>query len=104
MDNLANNVANAETHPHRNGAPFNGIGGLTAGQIEEGVAPARCAPPTPTRVCGIHKLSTDDSPGHRAYDPTHPDADEDGFVHYPNVNIATEMTDMLSATPLTRPM
>ena len=32
------------------------------------------------------------------FDPTHPDADEDGFVAYPNVDMVTEMTDMLSAS------
>jgi len=32
------------------------------------------------------------------YDPSHPDADENGYVTYPNVNIITEMTDLISAT------
>jgi flagellar basal-body rod protein FlgC len=32
------------------------------------------------------------------FDPTHPDANEDGFVAYPNVDMITEMTDMLSAS------
>lgn len=32
------------------------------------------------------------------YDPTHPDADEDGYVIYPNVNTVTEMTDMIDAS------
>ena len=32
------------------------------------------------------------------YDPTHPDADEDGYVYYPNVNTVTEMTDMIDAS------
>jgi flagellar basal-body rod protein FlgC len=32
------------------------------------------------------------------YDPTHPDADADGYVSYPNVNMVVEMTNMLSAT------
>src|SRR6266536_1491727 len=32
------------------------------------------------------------------YDPTHPDANDDGFVAYPNVDLVTEMTDMLSAS------
>jgi flagellar basal-body rod protein FlgC len=32
------------------------------------------------------------------YDPTHPDANADGYVEYPNVNLVTEMTNMLSAT------
>ena len=32
------------------------------------------------------------------YDPSHPDADEDGYVTYPNVNTVTEMTNMIDAT------
>ena len=34
----------------------------------------------------------------RVYDPAHPDADEDGYVWYPNVDIVTEMTNMIDAT------
>lgn len=34
----------------------------------------------------------------KAYDPAHPDADEDGYVYYPNVNIVTEMTDLIDAS------
>lgn len=32
------------------------------------------------------------------YDPSHPDADENGYVLYPNVNTVTEMTDMIDAS------
>lgn len=31
------------------------------------------------------------------YDPSHPDADADGYVHYPDVNVVTEMAGMISA-------
>ena len=31
------------------------------------------------------------------YDPNHPDADADGYVHYPDVNVVTEMAGMISA-------
>lgn len=31
------------------------------------------------------------------YDPSHPDADENGYVTYPNVNIVTEMTNMIDS-------
>ena len=31
------------------------------------------------------------------YDPSHPDADENGYVKYPNVNIVNEMTDLIDA-------
>lgn len=34
----------------------------------------------------------------KVYDPSHPDADEDGYVTYPNVNIVTEMTNLIDAS------
>lgn len=34
----------------------------------------------------------------KAYDPSHPDADENGYVLYPNVNIVTEMTNLIDAS------
>lgn len=33
----------------------------------------------------------------QVYDPTHPDADKDGYVYYPNVNLVEEMVSMLNA-------
>jgi len=32
------------------------------------------------------------------YDPSHPDADENGYVTYPNVNTVTEMTNLIDAS------
>lgn len=34
----------------------------------------------------------------KKYDPSHPDADENGYVTYPNVNVVQEMTDLIDAT------
>ncbi|HOJ43266.1 MAG TPA: flagellar basal body rod protein FlgC, partial [Syntrophorhabdaceae bacterium] len=34
----------------------------------------------------------------KVYDPGHPDADREGYVTYPNVNLMEEMADMISAT------
>lgn len=34
----------------------------------------------------------------QTYDPAHPDADENGYVYYPNVNTVTEMTNLIDAT------
>lgn len=34
----------------------------------------------------------------KVYDPSHPDADADGYVTYPNVNTVQEMTDMIDAS------
>ena len=46
----------------------------------------------------VNKIITDTTPGTRVYDPTHPDADAQGYVKYPNVNMVVEMTNMLSAS------
>lgn len=51
--------------------------------------------PTGVRVLAIKE---DDSPFRLEYQPGHPDADEKGYVRMPNVNIVTEMTDMITAT------
>jgi flagellar basal-body rod protein FlgC len=39
----------------------------------------------------------DPSPFRLVYDPSHPDADAQGYVRYPNVNIVTEMVELISA-------
>jgi flagellar basal-body rod protein FlgC len=39
-----------------------------------------------------------DAPLEKRYEPTHPKADKDGYVYYPNVNVVEEMTNMISAS------
>jgi len=34
----------------------------------------------------------------KVYDPNHPDADENGYVYYPNINVVSEMVDMITAS------
>lgn len=46
----------------------------------------------------VTKIVEDESPFRKVYDPTHPDAGEDGYVDMPNVDIMKEMVDMMSAT------
>ena len=46
-------------------------------------------------VIGIHK---DTQAPRRVFDPGHPDADETGFVEMPNVQVMTEMVNMIAAT------
>ncbi len=40
----------------------------------------------------------DKSPFKEVYDPSHPDADERGIVRYPNVDVLTEMVDLMAAS------
>lgn len=105
MDVIAGNVANAETTRTEEGGPYqrrqvvfktNPSVGLTSPALSSSF-PSGTADAEAGGV-RVDEILVDDTPGHRTYDPAHPDADEDGFVTYPNVNIVTEMTDMLSAT------
>ncbi|MGN7760398.1 flagellar basal body rod protein FlgC [Paenibacillus sp. 22594] len=46
----------------------------------------------------VQSIIEDSSPLKPVYNPSHPDADADGYVYMPNVDIAKEMVDMLSST------
>lgn len=46
----------------------------------------------------VRGIVEDDSPLEEVYRPEHPDADEEGYVSLPNVDIATEMVDMIEAS------
>ena len=46
----------------------------------------------------VAAVVSDERPGKVKYEPGHPDADENGFVTMPNVDVVTEMVDMISAT------
>jgi flagellar basal-body rod protein FlgC len=107
LDVIANNVANAETTRTAEGGPYKrqdvvfGTHGRDNSFLPALVL-ARRSPDAknllPLQGVDVRQIVTDDQPGPRVYDPTHPDADAEGYVTYPNVNIVTEMTNMLSAT------
>ena len=44
------------------------------------------------------EIVEDESPLKSVYDPTHPDANEDGYVTMPNVNLLNEMADIIAAS------
>lgn len=46
----------------------------------------------------VTRIIEDQSQFKQVYNPTHPDADENGFVYMPNVDVLKEMVDMISAT------
>jgi flagellar basal-body rod protein FlgC len=58
--------------------------GTVYGQPEQGVR--------------VTALREDTTPFKRVYNPEHPDADEEGYVLMPNVDIMKEMVDMISAS------
>lgn len=46
----------------------------------------------------VTEIVEDDSPLKLSYDPTHPDANEDGYVELPNVDMVKEIADAMAAT------
>lgn len=50
------------------------------------------------RGVAVSEIREDSRPPRMVYDPSHPDADESGYVAMPNINVIEEMTDMISAT------
>ncbi len=43
-------------------------------------------------------IASDPGPDRMVYDPTHPDADANGYVHMPNIDTVKEMVDMIAAS------
>jgi flagellar basal-body rod protein FlgC len=52
----------------------------------------------PRRGVLVNEVKTDPSPFKRVYDPSHPDADDEGYGNLPNVEIVTEMTNLINAS------
>lgn len=64
--------------------------------IEDPNAPLFAKPPVMSVV--VDKVIRDDSPFRLRFDPSHPDADANGYVSLPNVNPVIEMADLIEAT------
>ena len=48
--------------------------------------------------CNALGIGIDETQGKLVYDPGHPDANAEGYVELPNVDIVTEMVDMITAS------
>lgn len=101
LDVISNNIANANTTRTNEGGPYQRERVIfqenNKKQFREFLSNSRYfsnSKPAGVKVVSIEK---DTSPFKILYDPTHPDADADGYVRLPNVNIVTEMVDMISA-------
>lgn len=91
MNIIANNIANAQTTRTADGGPFRRQLAIFRGeQLGATVDPSKFG-------VRVMEVIEDDSPFETVHDPTHPDADADGMVQYPNVNLAVEMINLLSA-------
>ncbi len=103
MDIIAENVANQNTTRTADGTPYRRKvvtfeeRGQRVGSFSSYLGNASMA----YRGKGVRvgKVMEDNwTQMNMVYDPSHPDADENGYVLYPNVNIVTEMTNLIDAS------
>lgn len=104
MDTISENVANANTTRTKDGTPYvrKVVSFSTKGvdnsrnfhKVLRGASDVYVG--QGVKVSGIFEDT--ESEMKMVYDPSHPDADENGYVTYPNVNIVTEMTNLIDAS------
>ncbi|SCY14516.1 flagellar basal body rod protein FlgC [Alkaliphilus peptidifermentans] len=102
MDTISKNIANANTTRTANGSPYRRQ--VVVFKTKDSNMPFSQFLSTSARnnikqngveVVGI---KDDQSPLKKVYDPGHPDSDQEGYVSMPNVDIITEMANMISAS------
>ena len=101
MDVIANNVANVKTTNIGDGTPFRRKLVRFQPRVEsdfEALFKTVRGEAVDTRGVEVVSVISDRTPGRNVFDPSHPDADANGFVAMPNVDILREVTDMMSAS------
>ena len=82
--NFAANSTDARFNPMNGRFEINTSFALNQGLISNGVR--------------VESIQETDEPTKLIYDPNHPDADAEGYVELPNINVVEEMVDMVSAS------
>lgn len=100
MNVLASNLANAHTTRTEAGGAYQRQDAVfRAVPIAERFEAHRSDPSARfAYMVEVPEIRSDDSPGERVYDPGHPDADPEGYVTLPNVNVVSEMVNMITAS------
>jgi len=100
MDAISSNIANAQTTRTAEGGPYR------KKEVVFGSEPARDSfadileGELDENAQSVHATSviSTDKPPILKYEPNHPDANEQGYVAYPNINVMEEMANMISAS------
>lgn len=102
LDVISENIANANTTRTKEGGPYVRKNVIftekvsTADSFGEVLNRTISGIGNGVKVTAITKDTDTDM--NLVYEPSHPDADENGYVLYPNVNIVTEMTDLIDTS------
>ena len=100
MNTLASNLANANTTQTEDGqGPYRRLDPVfTAVPVDERFADVRNERNADAAyLVEVSEIRQDDADPRRVYDPDHPDADADGYIQLPNVNVVEEMVNMVTA-------
>lgn len=93
MEVIANNIANANATRDANGEPYRRQQVIFSTAYDEAVSASK-------QVAGVEVtgIQPDMSDFQQVYDPAHPDADEEGFLQLPNVQLSKELVDLVTAS------
>lgn len=101
MNMISSNIANANSTRTAEGGPYKrkdvvfASTPASAGSFSSALQKASQKGPMGVEVVQVVE---DRNPPRLQYDPSHPDADPQGYVAMPNVNVVEEMADMIAAT------
>ncbi len=103
LELIASNLANLNTTRTPAGEPYRRLVPVfaprgTASPFAAALAWLRRAPAEPGHGVAVTAVVADPAAFPLRHDPTHPDADPDGYVRLPNVDVVAEMVDLMAAT------
>jgi len=100
MNLISANLANMNTTRTRTGGPYRRKDPVFAARAPGGSfrEMLRNRQKEIIKEVAVVEVVEDSSPPIRRYEPNHPDADKDGYVAMPNINLMEEMVNMISAT------
>lgn len=97
MDTVSSNIANANATRTEEGGPYRRKIAVFQESLKRELSNSGGYKLRSNGVKAVG-IVEDKSPLRKVYDPEHPDANEEGYVEMPNVNILNEMIDMMVAT------
>ncbi len=100
MDVIAENLANINTTRTAQGEPYRRRYVVMQQREDQTFAGMLERAKAKSNGSGVRvtEIREDESPFKLDYDPDHPDANEEGYVQMPNVDLVVEMVDMMAAT------
>ncbi|QCX32355.1 flagellar basal body rod protein FlgC [Caloramator sp. E03] len=98
MDLVANNIANAETTRTSTGEPYRRKVVSFEENLSREINKKTGRYEDKMNGVKVGKITDDQSPLKKVYDPSHPDADSNGYVTMPNVDILNEMVDLIASS------